>query len=169
MTDLFTRRRAWFSDCRRWRWMLEIRWAPGGRVLVALMLNPSKADEEGNDPTVERIEQRARRLGYSAVIILNAFAWVETNRLAMLQVEDPVGRFNDNYLRTTLREVKIVGGDVMVGWGNEGGHRGRHLEVQAILDEVGIQALCLGTNANGQPVHPLYQSYDKPLIPWRAA
>lgn len=162
-------RSAWFSRCRLYRWKLSIVWDEAQPMLVAFMLNPSTADHMKNDPTVERMVQRAMRGGYGGLIVLNAFAWRETNRLKMLQQEDPVGRLNDTVILDVLREAKARGWTVMVGWGNEGGARGRSDEVIALLDRASVQAVCLKTCANGQPQHPLYIGYDEPLKPWPAA
>lgn len=167
--DLTESRVAVFSECRRYRYSLTICWAPGKPVLVALMLNPSTADHLENDPTVHRICERARRGCFGGVLILNAFAWRETNRLEMLKVDDPVGPHNDLFILTGIHLARVSGGRLLVGWGNEGGHRGRSAEIAALLEETGAQAYCLKVCANGQPGHPLYIGYDQPMIPWPAA
>jgi hypothetical protein len=168
MSDLFTERQAWFSTDRKYRWKLLIRWGVG-RMLVCVMLNPSVADETANDPTIERMERRARALGFGGLVVLNLFALVETNRLKMLQVEDPVGVFNDSHIEETMIHAAQRGWVVFVGWGNEGGHRDRHLEVLALMRAHGVAPVCLDTCANGQPKHPLYIGYDVAFKPWGVA
>lgn len=163
--DLTERRVAAFSRDRFYRYALSICWEPGLPVLIALMLNPSTADHMKNDPTVTRVCERARRQGFGGVLVLNAFAWRETDRLKMLQVEDPVGPLNDIFILAGL-EFARAGGKVLVGWGNEGGHRGRSDEISRLLEASGVQAYCLKVCANGQPGHPLYVGYDAPMIPW---
>lgn len=149
-----------------YRYFLQIIWDHTRPIYVALMLNPSKADHLQNDPTVHRQCERARRAGCGGLIVLNAFAWRETDRLLMLKVDDPVGPRNDEIIRLVLRKAKEAGWPVLVGWGNEGGHRGRSDEVVALLREVGVQAGCVRYCANGQPGHPLYVGYDQELMPW---
>lgn len=149
-----------------YRYFLSIVWDERLPVLVALMLNPSKADHLKNDPTVARICERARRLGFGAVIILNAFAWRETDRLEMLKAAEPVGELNDCYILETLLQAKAKGWTVLVGWGNEGGHRGRSARMARLLRQAEVQAVCLKMCENGEPGHPLYIGYDVPFMPW---
>ncbi|MBT8413142.1 MAG: DUF1643 domain-containing protein, partial [Boseongicola sp.] len=56
-----------YSPCEKYRYALTREWDARGRRLVFVMLNPSKATELANDPTVERCERRARQLGYGAM------------------------------------------------------------------------------------------------------
>lgn len=149
-----------------YRYFLSIIWDEKAKMLVALMLNPSTASHLVNDNTVDRMCTRARRLGFGGVIILNAFAWRETDRLKMLEVSDPIGDLNDHYITETLLQAKACGWTVMVGWGNEGGHRGRSARVARLLREAGVQAYCLRFCANGEPGHPLYIGYDVAFQPW---
>ena len=60
-----------------YRYRLWRTWGPGPRVLW-VMLNPSTADETVNDPTIERLERRARQSGYCALGVINLFAWRAT-------------------------------------------------------------------------------------------
>lgn len=163
--DLTERRVAAFSGDRRYRYALSISWDTLLPVLVVIMLNPSTADHLQNDPTISRICERARRLFFGGVMILNLFAWRETDRLKMLKVDDPVGPLNDIFIEAGMRLAKVHG-RVLVGWGNEGGHRGRSAEIAAMLGVLGLRAHCVNYCANGQPGHPLYVSYDAPLMPW---
>src|SRR6185436_19289757 len=79
--------KATFSDCKRYRYRLLRRWAYGPnwtpayapRTIAFCMLNPSTADEQRNDPTVERCEVRARTWGYDALIVVNLFAYRSTD------------------------------------------------------------------------------------------
>lgn len=154
------------EDDPSFRYWLRITWDNRLPPFVALMLNPSTADHLENDPTVERMQRRALAKRAGSLIVLNAFAWRETDRLKMLQVSDPVGPANDNYIALGLRMAKATGGTVMIGWGNEGGHRDRHLRVIELLQAEGVEATCLALCANGQPIHPLYQPLTAPLLPW---
>ena len=59
INDLFTTSGAVFSDCQRYRYRLWRTWDSSKKPLVMVMLNPSIADAEQNDPTVERCQRRA--------------------------------------------------------------------------------------------------------------
>jgi hypothetical protein len=53
-----------YSDCEIFRYSLTRVWDPAGQRVMFVMLNPSKATEVQNDPTIERCERRARALGF---------------------------------------------------------------------------------------------------------
>jgi hypothetical protein len=51
---------AWYSECMAYRYVLRRSWRSySNRRLVFIMLNPSTATEEQNDPTVARCQKRA--------------------------------------------------------------------------------------------------------------
>ena len=66
-----------YSDCLAYRYSLTRIWDRAGPRLLYIMLNPSKATERQNDPTVERCERRARVLGYGAIRV-EGVAWADT-------------------------------------------------------------------------------------------
>lgn len=110
--------------------------------------------------------RRALAMRSGSLIVLNAFAYRETDRLKMLKVADPVGPANDDFIVRGIRAANERGGTVMVAWGNEGGHRDRHLRVIELLQAEGVQAYCLARCQNGMPQHPLYIAAATPLTPW---
>lgn len=155
MSDMFVSRKAEFSPCRVWRYVLEIRWDERP-ALVFFMLNPSTADEVKNDPTVERCERRARREGYGAVIILNLFAYRATEPADMKATDDPIGPDNDEWILKTLRRVKRDGGALICAWGTHGGFKGRDTDALGLIFGSGIRAKALRLTKHGYPSHPLY-------------
>ena len=62
---------ATYSDCENYRYTLTRTWGQQGKHALFIMLNPSKATEVQNDPTVERCERRARALGFAAFTVTN--------------------------------------------------------------------------------------------------
>ncbi len=156
--DLVTRGFAEFSKCERYRYRLEVRWGQG-RALGFTMLNPSTANEQKNDPTVERCEKRARVLGYPAVIITNLFAWRATDPKAMQKVDEPIGFYNDAAIVQAFAESELT----VAAWGRDGLYRDRAKYVcQTLLN--GLPLYCL-KQTNGVPHHPLYLAYSlKPVL-----
>ena len=64
-----------YSDCERYRYALSRVWDETGPRVLFIMLNPSKATERQNDPTIERIvtswpaevaSERAAGIGFAA-------------------------------------------------------------------------------------------------------
>src|SRR6056297_2193666 len=90
-----TESEAVYSDCLRYRYALTRVWDAGGLRVLFIMLNPSKATEVQNDPTVERCERRARALGYGAFRVMNIFAWRETDPKRLRAAPEPTGPDND--------------------------------------------------------------------------
>ena len=152
-----TNRGALFSDCRRYRLSLWRFWGDGA-PLVFCGLNPSTADEEKNDPTVERCERRARAMGLGGLVVTNLFAFRATNPDDMKAQADPVGPGND----ATLRIWSTLG-PVLCGWGNHGTHLNRAATVRAMLK---VPLYYLKLNNGGQPQHPLYVPYATQPTLW---
>ena len=151
-----------YSPCQQYRYALTRTWDQNARRVVFVMLNPSKATELVNDPTVERCERRARKLGYGAMRVCNIFAWRETHPDLLKKARDPNGADND----AQLREAADWGDDILCAWGVHGAHLGRGGEVAQLLSTYDATLLCLGCTKDGHPRHPLYVSYAQAPAPW---
>ena len=126
--------------------------------LAFLLLNPSTADENKDDPTVAKARRYAHFWGYGEVIILNIFAFRATNpRLLCLQ-ENPIGDENDSIIKNTVQTVLTLGGDVVCGWGNHGQILGRCYDMRSLLKGQKIKAFPF--TKQGEPGHPLYLRHD---------
>lgn len=129
--------------------------------MAFVMLNPSKATEVQNDPTVERCERRARALGYGGFCVTNIFAWRETDPKAMRGAFDPTGPDND----TAILSAAASADQTIAAWGTHGAHLLRGPEVARLLTQAGHRLHHLGLSKAGHPRHPLYLSYTvKPEI-----
>lgn len=132
--------------------------------MLFVMLNPSKATEVQNDPTVERCERRARALGFGAFQVTNIFAWCDTDPFAMRKAVDPVGPAND----ATLLEGARWADQIIAAWGTHGAHMGRGAQAEVLLRDTGKPLYALGLSKHGHPKHPLYISYTQQPIRWDA-
>ncbi|SNT73088.1 DUF1643 domain-containing protein [Paracoccus seriniphilus] len=151
-----------FSDCLTYRYALTREWGSGRRIAF-VMLNPSTADEQRNDPTIERCERRARRLGFGAMRIVNLFAYRATDPRDLKRAAAPVGALNDRM----LVEAAQWADQVLCAWGVHGNHMARDRAVLPLLRENTTELFHLGLTQAGLPRHPLYVSYATVLIPWR--
>lgn len=151
-----------YSDCECYRYALTRNWNPTGNRLLFVMLNPSKATEVQNDPTVERCERRARALGFGAVQVTNIFAWRETDPHKMRKARDPIGPDNDR----TLQEGALWADMIIAAWGTHGAHLDRGAATEALLRRTGKPLHSLGLSKQGHPKHPLYISYAQPPCLW---
>ncbi|MCQ0091027.1 DUF1643 domain-containing protein [Roseovarius sp. M141] len=151
-----------YSDCERYRYALTRVWDETGKRAHFIMLNPSTATEEANDPTVERCERRARALGFGAFRVTNIFAWRDTDPRAMRAAADPVGAAND----AAILEGCDWADTIVAAWGTHGAHQGRGASVAALLAATGRDVHHLGLTKDGHPRHPLYISYARQPDLW---
>jgi hypothetical protein len=136
--------------------------ASSARRIAVIGLNPSTADAEKNDPTIERLCRRARRLGFGRLDMLNVFAWRSTDPKVLPKIEDPIGPDNDGWILDVAREAEMV----LCAWGNHAGERGH--QVAKMLRERGIALHALRITSIGAPEHPLYLSYAIQPQLWEA-
>ena len=91
-----------YSACEKYRYALTRVWDAKGKRLLIIMLNPSKATERANDPTIERCERRARALGYGAFRVCNLFGLRETDPAKLKRARRPEGPDNTDQIRVAL-------------------------------------------------------------------
>lgn len=151
-----------YSACDRYRYALTRLWDADGPRVTFVMLNPSKATEVQNDPTVERCERRARTLGYGAFRVVNIFAWRETDPHMMRKAADPVGSANDGQLLAAAAWAD----QVIAAWGVHGAHLNRGAIVETLLRDAGHDLSCFGLTKDGHPRHPLYVAYAQQPVNW---
>ena len=153
---------ATFSECGLYRYTLMRIWDSGRPCVVFLMLNPSTADAITNDPTVERCQRRAVRMGFGGLVVINLFAYRSTDPEALYGLDDPVGSDNDQAILQSASSA----GMVICAWGTHGALHGRGAAVRALLRDAGVTLHYLHLNADGSPAHPLYLPYDLQPSEW---
>lgn len=165
MVDIPTRafnNTADFSDCNYYRYTLIRDYGKGEGRINFIMLNPSTANEQFNDPTVARCEQRAINGGYRRMVITNIFAFRATDPKEMMQALDPVGERNDQ----AIIEQACLADTVICAWGEMAKHQQRGAAVRSLLANNRIKAHALKINRSGEPAHPLYLSFKLEPIPY---
>ena len=151
-----------YSDCERYRYDLMRRWSDGPG-LTYIMLNPSKATEQANDPTIERCERRAVALGFAAFRVCNLFAWCETDPAALRRAPEPEGPDNETVLIEAAHWAEMI----LCGWGVHGAHLQAGPRVAALLRHSFVLHH-LGLTKDGHPRHPLYVAYRQQPVIWSA-
>ena len=141
---LFERRRAVFSPCRRYRYLLESVWDIGGGIVSFVMLNPSTADETNVDPTNVRCRGFVDRWGFGGLRFVNLFAWRATDPPDMIAAADPIGPGNDAAILDACTGAALI----VCAWGNDGTHRGRARDVVRLLTKAGAALHALRINAS---------------------
>jgi hypothetical protein len=140
-----------YSLVRRWAWGLDVRPAH------FIMLNPSTADAELDDPTIRRCVGFARALGCGGIVVANLYAYRATRPADLWRAADPVGPRNDHILRELAARTAATGAPLIAAWGA----RVRPDRVEAVLhllEAAGARDLltALGVTKDGAPRHPLY-------------
>ena len=149
--------RAVFDGAREeYRYVLHRRWAEGPTVLF-VMMNPSTAAVDVDDPTVAKCQRYARRWGYGAMYVANTFAYRVTDQKRLLELADPVGPGNDRHIREMARESELI----VLAYGKPHARlRQRGMDVQAMLARDGHALHALKLCLDGTPAHPLYLRDD---------
>ena len=154
------------SPCERYRYRLERIIGPGPSLAV-VMINPSRATADLDDPTIDRVQTICRRLGYGRAMIGNLFAWRTPDVAELARVPDPVGPDNDTHLAAITREADAI----YVAWGAPGklpcSHANRWRAVADLLEAAGKPVLCLTHLKSGHPRHPQILIHETPLPLWQ--
>lgn len=144
-----------FSETGSHRYLL--RWpsgAPGFRVLVCCAANPSKAgqpDGRGgmrSDPTVSRMRNLARELGYAWLWMVNARAYVATDPRDVPGDPEAVGSLNDHWLSYAFEHADLV----VLAYGHLAGTRAPR--VLELVRSAGKVPHALALAKDGTPRHP---------------
>lgn len=157
--------RATFSPCGRYRYTLPRIANPStaDRLCLFVMLNPSTADDERNDPTVTRAITYSQAWGYDGLLVGNVYAWRSTDPRALRAAEDPVGAENDYYLGL----MAAISSTIVCAWGNHCAPA-RAAAVRSLMSN--FQPLhYLRLNKGGSPCHPLYLPANLRPQPWTAS
>jgi hypothetical protein len=145
-----------FSSCRKYRYVLDHDESdlltPSRDYIAWIGLNPSIADEEQLDPTLNRIRGFTAEWGYQRFVMLNLFAFVSTKAKVMLAHPNPIGPENSQHLSRMCQGAKLV----VCCWGEPGNYRNRDQYVLKLLEPLDL--FCVGLTKAGRPRHPLYLS-----------
>lgn len=165
-------RTAELSPCGRFRFRLSRTWSEHWPVCAWLMLNPSTADAERDDPTMLRLMAWARAWNYGGVEVVNVFPYRASKPSALwgwlrgARGFDTEGR--DEAIEANLWHIADISKNAalrLVGFGAEAAKR--HPDhVRAALAAFREGTFCLGNNSLGWPLHPMARG--KMRIPDRA-
>jgi hypothetical protein len=148
------------------RYQLRRAWEPLPRTTVLwVMLNPSTADANIDDPTIRRCVAFSKVLGFGGLVVVNLFALRATDPAELLAVKNPldaVGPDNDRW----IAEEAVKANGIICAWGANVADRRLKERAARVLKMLGSYDLfCLKRTAGGMPSHPLYLKSDlKPVL-----
>jgi hypothetical protein len=143
------------SECGRYRWTLGRWWNERERVCW-IMLNPSTADAERDDPTLKAIIRRSQAWDCGALTVVNLYPFRTSSPRECQKWLEAEG--NGEALQRNLREVTDAirrSAWVIAAWGAApwAVSDGRLVAKIARSEKVFIH--CLGVTSSGAPKHPL--------------
>jgi hypothetical protein len=155
------------SPCRTYRYQLWREWQPTTDELILghyrqgheqgvvfIGLNPSTADETKDDQTIRKCIGFAKRWGYSAICMMNLFAYRSRFPKKLNEVADPIGPDNEYFLRRAAEMPLVV-----AAWGKFPSFEWRASQVAQLFSNL----KCLGHAKGGFPRHPLMVPYSREL------
>ena len=143
----------------RYRYSLWRAWSSYHPRILFVLLNPSTADEQKNDPTIRRCMGFARAWNFGSMEVVNLFAYRATDYRELFKVSDPIGEENNRFLMQAVERCSTV----VLGWGTKGPLLGRDRQIMSLLAGRN-DVYCLGITKDGQPRHPLYVKGDTSLV-----
>lgn len=143
------------SPDQKYRYYLTRVWT-GDPIATFIMLNPSTADSEIDDPTIKRCIKFAQQWQHGGIQVVNLFAVRSSSPKVMLGSVDPVGERNKEFFDLAMDRAGRDG-KVICAWGNHGSFMDQDLTALGWIDEhlLWQKPLCLGLTNNSQPKHPL--------------
>lgn len=141
------------------RFSLFRRWERDRPLAAWLMCNPSNADAEKDDRTLQRVIYFSAKRGMGGAIVVNVFPhrtpypsdlW---KMLADSPMGDPLSARNGAHIRAAAERAHVA----FVGFGAEIPKRHPEALDRALhcFSRAHLDWLCLGTNGAGWPLHPL--------------
>lgn len=148
------------SECGQYRYSLTRTWDESLPRVCFVMLNPSTADANVDDPTIRKCIGFAKRWGCGGINVVNLYAWRATDPRELKGLQ--IGSIPENSaaIRTAMCELTVC------AWGAVCPRKDLDIQVTRVLCAAnlrGIALKCLGYSKNGHPRHPLMLAYATPL------
>lgn len=149
------------DESEQYRYMLWRKWDSQEAGITFIMLNPSTADHNVDDPTIKKCMKFARKWGFGSLTVANLFAFRAPKPVELKKAKDPVGPKNDEYLLDIIGRSSVI----VAAWGVHGTYLERNVEVSWLLSR-NRELRCLGTTKDGHPRHPLFLPENTALSPF---
>lgn len=155
------------SDCGNYRYWLLRQWDAALPTLVFIMLNPSTADADQDDPTIRKCIEFAKRNGFGSIEVVNLYALRATKPADLYRAIrtpdlDAIGPDNAAWIcDATAGERRSI----CLAWGTPANNSvtwRAHAVTMSLITE-GIPIFALKRNGNASPAHPLMLAYSNKL------
>lgn len=149
-------RSAVISSDGLYRYQLTRRWGTDTPHVLWIMLNPSTADGEVDDPTIRRCIGFSQAWSFDAMTVCNLYALRCTRPIHLEHHPDPEGPQNVEWLAASMNRASLA----VLAWGAHKTPRTARGNVVAMVETMlkkrGIRTVILGLTQAGHPRHPLY-------------
>jgi hypothetical protein len=150
-----------FDPSGIYRYWLRREWDTSKNRITFIMLNPSEANADYDDPAVIRCMDFSQKWGFGSMEIVNLFALCTSDPSIMKKHQNPVGPDNDNYIYNTTANSNII----IAAWGNDGAHRNRSSEVLHLIWDYDLY--CMGLTKENQPRYPARLTTSTSYVKYR--
>jgi len=157
---------ALISECGKYRYTLTREWDVTKGKIVFIMLNPSTADAEFDDPTIRRCINFAKDWGYGSLTVGNLYAYRTSSPEVLFARNNTVeeNKINDEWLKTICYTNAVI-----LAYGAKKLSINRARQVMETLSDITMIGLYhLGLSKDGYPRHPLYLPGDTKPIKWES-
>ncbi len=126
-----------------------------------IMLNPSTADAQKDDPTIRKVIGFSSRWGFGSIVVVNLFPLRATDPSELAKHSRPEGDPEKNL--AVVQEAMEVSARTYAAWG---AHQVATVQAMSLGLTRSMDLWCLGVTKDGHPKHPLYVSYDTKPEGW---
>jgi hypothetical protein len=158
-------RTAMLSACGQYRLELRRIWSDALPLLVVVMLNPSTADAEKDDPTLRALMWFATLWGYGGLLVVNLRAYRTSKPAELFAAHaagvNTIGPDNHLHVGAALDFAAATSRRVLVAWGTGGADLGLDAILASRVRARGLEMICLGRNKNLSPKHPAARGHHR--------
>ena len=152
-----------FSKCNKFRYTLTIKnkLSSGNKTISVIMQNPSEANSEVADKSVQFLEKLIFQKNYTefknikTLIVVNQFAFIQTTDF--VGTKEHIGSKNDKYIKKSLNAANII----LVAWGSTNSYTERINEINGLIRKSDPQLLL---QTKKHPSRGTYIDFVKPYV-----
>lgn len=141
--------------------------------MLFVMLNPSTADAEKDDPTIKNIIDRTYNWGFGKLVVVNLFP-IRSSSPSVAKEYAQTRVLSDERFqnRRRIRKEARKAGIVICAWGGSPFAVDAGERIWSLLRMSNIETFCIGTTKSGAPKHPLARGTHRVPVnthyqPWR--
>ena len=164
-----------FSDCKFYRWSLELEISLEKKEIIFIGLNPSLSNEYLLDNTTKKIINICDKYNYGKIKLINLFGLISPSPKLLKTHKEPVGFLHNKVIENNINYwSKSMNCDLWIGWGNKGKLFNRDIQVYKIIQKyISVKKKNFSRNAKpllinktkfNNPIHPLYCPDNSKLL-----